>query len=237
MMASSLTELPTELARLPTPLLTDDKTNRVIDDIVKRFKYQANPNSCEPTCIYNVLHELGDRDDRRDIQFSETRINQICGYKHPIGPNVRVIIPNLNKALGRTGYTARDRVRSTFDNLRSVLTDQSCSYPLLGLSYEYLRNEHDYRRSDGSDHVVIVFKANDLSFALYDPFEGLRPSMRRANLGYGKGIVVIPTTDILDYWENASVSTSWMLWVRKETIKTPTLEDYPEKKEVLVKSQ
>jgi hypothetical protein len=55
-------------------MLTDDKTNRVIDDITKRFKYQPNPNSCEPTCIYNVLHELGDRDSRREIQFSEARV-------------------------------------------------------------------------------------------------------------------------------------------------------------------
>ena len=216
-------------------MLTDDKVNRVIDDITKHFKYQANPNTCEPNGIYNILHELGDRHGRKDIQFTEARVDQICGYKHPIGINVRVVVPNLNQALKGTGYTVHDRVRSSFPNLRSVLTDTSCSFPLAGLSFEYLRDIHGYGRTDGSDHVVIVFKASDVNVAVYDPFEGLNPSMRRANQGYGKGVVVLPTSEFLTYWEDAIVSTSWMLWIRKETIKEPTIESFAEAKEVVVK--
>jgi hypothetical protein len=217
----------------------DEKTGRIIGDITKPFKLQPNNSSCETTCVTDILHELASRFEDPDLNFPLQKVNDICGYRNNVGPRIIVVIPNLRKALKAFRYYADDKVGTSHTRLRSVLVDKGCSYPIVGLSHEYLRNERDYRKENDADHTVIVLRSTGEITVVYDPFESIVPMPSRRNQNLGKGVVALKTSDFITYWKGASVSTSWSLWIRKETVMNTLLDSImktPEK-EVLVRKQ
>jgi hypothetical protein len=179
------------------------------------------------------------RFDDPDLNLPLQRVNEICGYRNNVGARMIVVIPNLRKALGAFACSAEEKVGTSHNRLRSVLVDKGCSYPIVGLSHEYLRNERDYRSQNDSDHTVIVFRSTGEITVVYDPFESIVPMPSRKNQNLGRGVVALKTSDFITYWKGASVSTAWSLWIRKETVMNALLDSMlqvPEK-EVLVRKQ
>ena len=109
-------------------------------------------------------------------------------------------------------------------NLVRVIKEKGCSFPLVGLSHEYMRDERDYRGENDADHAVVMFRCSDAITIVYDPFEAVSPAMKRRNEGYGRGVVPMHTWKFLDYWRLASVSRNWMCWVEAATVKNETLQ-------------
>ena len=109
--------------------------------------------------------------------------------------------------------------------------DQGCSYPIVGLSHEYLRNERDYRKDNDADHTVIILRSTGEVTVVYDPFESIVPMPSRRNQNLGTGMVALKTSDFITYWKGASVSTSWCLWIRKETVMNTLLDSAIQTKE------
>jgi hypothetical protein len=202
----------------------DEKTGRIIGDITRPFKLQPNNSSCETTCITDILHEMALRFTDPDLNFPLQKVNDICGYRNNVGPRMIVVVPNLKKALKVFRYSVDEKVGTSHTRMRAILVDQSCSYPVVGLSHEYLRNERDYRKDNDADHTVIVLRSTGEITVIYDPFESIVPMSSRKNQNLGKGVVALKTSDFITYWKGASVSTSWTLWIRKETIMNTLLD-------------
>lgn len=117
--------------------------------------------------------------------------------------------------------------------------DKAFSYPVVGLSHEYLRNERDYRKDNDSDHAVMVFRSTGEITMVYDPFESIKPMPVRLNQNLGRGVVALKTPDFISYWRGASVATQWCLWMKKETIMNTLLDSMKQtpEREVVVQKQ
>lgn len=204
--------------------LVEGKTSKSVGVITERFQLQHNPNSCETTCITNILHNLGDSLSDGRLNLPLARVNRICGYKNPRGVAPDKLVPNLKKALLPLGYNAIEKPDSSRNNLNRIIAESGCSFPVVGLSHEYLRDERDYRGENDSDHAVIMLKCADQVSLIYDPFEHASPAMARKDQGLGRGVVAMHTWKFLDYWRLASVSRNWMLWIERATVNNETLD-------------
>lgn len=200
------------------PQYLDGKTNRVVGDVTKDFKYQPIRNDCFPTCLHNVLHEMAKQHNFFEITFSLKKTHKICLYRWPAGPNFKGI-PNLNKELRPHGYRAYERTSQTYPKLVSVLEDPECSYPIIDLPFRYLVEEVKAFRWDEDvkglpDHDVIVLACDSDKMVFFDPYGGISKNMQKQNEGLGRGIVVIKTESALEYWEDA-YDVCCLIWKRK----------------------
>lgn len=204
--------------------LVEEKTGKSVGVITEHFQIQHEPNSCETTCVTNILHYMGDTVPDPRLKMSLARVNKICGYRNPIGVPPDKLIPNLRKALRPLGYNAVERMGASRNALNRVIAEKGCSFPVVGLSHEYLREERDYRGDNDSDHAVIMLKCTDRLSLIYDPFEAVSPAMARRDQGLGKGVVALHTYRFLDYWKLAQVSRNWTMWIERATVKNETLD-------------
>ncbi|MDG6967119.1 MAG: hypothetical protein JRN03_05305 [Nitrososphaerota archaeon] len=210
--------------------LTDEKQHINIGTLTAKFKLQPIANSCETTCITNILHELSDRFKHPDLHFSEAAINEACGYKAPRGYNTRKLIPGLRDILRPLGWTPSQESRVGHTKLRRVLINKDLSYPLVSLSEEYMREVLDHRTGNFDDHVVVLFRASGQWTVVYDPYGFGSPKTKEKFRTYGAGIIPIRTTDFIRYWTHTTLATKWMFWITKwSPPKRPApLESYSE---------
>lgn len=224
-----------QLAFPPQPVLLDSKTGKALREITTLFKYQPSVDQCYPVSIYNILSNLATRTENQDIALSEKKVNQIARVKEYAAEQPRVVVENLNQVLSRHGYRAHEDRRASTDHLRRVLEDETCSYPLIALSYRYLEIEHrvSFPRSnplDNPDHVVTVLMIDIPTdrMAFFDPYVGIYPPMRRESQGYGRGVIVKPVVRMLDdYWDSA-YDKSWMFWIKWDKSRTTRLTSFVE---------
>ncbi len=209
----------------------DGKKSTDVATITSHFKFQALSNSCYPTCIFNVLKALAISHDYSAIGFSQQRVDKLCGYKQPFGPKLSLVVPNLNKALRSFGYAVYEQVPTTYDGLVKVLGDQESSYPIIGLSYQYLLDRNaveDLDIPNPPDHTVIVLSCNPAETIIFDTYDARIRTMQGQSDRIGRGLYLIPTSQMTAYWEKA-VFGPWAFWVRrrtKESTKSTRLEEY-----------
>lgn len=216
-------------------VLLDSKTGRELREITRLFKYQNQPNTCVPTSIYNILNEIANRTGNKDVALSEKRINEITRTKDYAAEQLRVVVENLNQSLKKFGYRAHQDRNTTTNQLTSILKDETCSFPMIAVSYKYLEVEQRiiFPSSDpllNPDHVIIVLRmdSDTDTMAFFDPYVGISPAMRRESQGYGRGVVVKPVVRMLDdYWDNAW-DKSWMFWVKWDKSTTTRITTYLE---------
>ena len=202
----------------------EEKTQKVMGAITDDFQIQHNPNSCDPTCVANVLHQMADSLQDDHLRIPLHKVNKICGYKNPRGVIPEKLVPNLRRALRPLGYNPVERFGATRTMLNRVIMEKGCSFPIVGLSHEYMREERDYRGDNDADHSVILLKCGEQVSIVYDPFESISPSMERREQGLGRGVVALFTYKFLEYWKLASVASNWMLWIERQTVKNETLD-------------
>ncbi len=217
-------------SEVPTPHL-DGKNGRDVTEVTAYFKFQALPNSCVPTCIRNVLKALAVSHSYPAIALSEQRVNQLCRYRLNFGPIMIDIVPNLNKALKSYGYRAYGQVGITYDTMVKIIEDKDSSYPIIELSHKYLDDRRGSAEELGiphpPDHVIIVLSSNANETIIFDPFDTRSKSMQALPDRIGKGLYLMSTSQITEYWEKAS--TGWAFWISRkagETTKSTVLEQY-----------
>jgi len=165
--------------------------------------------------------------------MTEKKINEICKFKQFIGPKLAVVVKNLNAELRKYRFEAREKQGASYDELMGILKDRNASYPIIGLSYEYLetevlqvrlqvQNRDSYEQMP--DHAAIVLASDDSDTVLYDPYAS-HSKRRKQDPLLSEGIVRRPTPRVLAYWEKALFS-DWMLWIRRLTGKEPDLTTY-----------
>jgi len=139
----------------------------------------------------------------------------------------------MTAALREWGYIAVERSGQKHADLTGILTDSETSFPMVGLSRDYLVYRQAVKQ-DGNpiDHVVIVLSSGGIETVIYDPYEGPSKTMQlqRQDQGMPKGTYMLATARFLSYWEQAS-EPAWMFWVQhkpsgRATAKSPSLESY-----------
>ena len=219
-------------SEVPTPHL-DGKNGNDVSEVAAHFKFQALPNSCYPTCIFNVLKALANSHHYPPIGLPEQRVNKLCGYKLNFGPDMSVVVPNMNKALRSYGYGVYTQVSMTYNALVKIIEDKETSYQSIEVSYEYLEDRGgEAVKLDISyppDHMLIVLSCNATETIIFDPYDARSRAMQGLSDRIGRGLYVISTGQMTEYWEKAFIG-SWAFWVRrrgKETTKSTLLEQYP----------
>jgi hypothetical protein len=221
---------------IPTAHL-DGKKGQDISEITRYFKFQVSSNSCYTTCIFNVLKDLAASHDCPAIGFSEQKVNKLCGYREPFGPKPSLVVPNLNGALRGLGYVVREQLPARYDRLVKILADTESSYPLIGLAYQYLVDRdaaEDLGIPSPPDHTVIVLSCNPTETIIFDPFDARSRAMQKSSDRIGRGLYLIATTQMTDYWVRA-IFSSWAFWVHRESeesAKNMRLERYSMRREV-----
>lgn len=166
----------------------------------------------------------------------EHPINRLCrSTNRLLGPKLEVVVPNMTAALREWGYIAVERSGQRHADLAGILTDSETSFPMVGLSHDYLVYRRAVQRnglSNPIDHVVIVLCSGGTETVIYDPYEGLSRMMQlqRQDQGMPRGTYMLPTARFLSYWEQAS-DPAWMFWVQhkpsgRASAKSPSLESY-----------
>lgn len=205
----------------------DGKRGTDVGLIVSHFKFQPNISSCYPNCIYNILDDLSRAHNSSAIRLAEAKINQICQNRPFLGPKLEVVVPNLNDQIGKWGYTAQENFRTSYSRMTSVLSDLECSYPMIGLSYGYLLERGAVaplnKSMEPPDHVVIVLSSDASETVIYDPYEGLsrRMQLQSQQQGLPRGAFMMVTPRLLEHWQQA-LFPSWMFWVRRKTMLSPS---------------
>jgi hypothetical protein len=166
------------------------------------------------------------------IGFPERRINEICRYRLNFGPIMEDIVSNMNKELKTYGYVSFVGVRTSYGALVKIIQDKASSYPVIALSHKYLDDRCGPAEvldiPNPPDHVVIVLASDSLQTTIFDSFDTRSKTMQSKPDRIGKGLYLMSTGLITDYWEKA-FGASWMFWITKkgkETTKTTVLEQY-----------
>jgi hypothetical protein len=223
---------------VPAPHL-EGKNEKDISEVTAYFKLQNQPNACYPTCICNVLKALANMHQYPPIAFPEHQVNKLCGYRMDFGPNMSIVVPNMDKALRSHGYGAYTKIPTTYDALVKIVEDKESSYPVIEVSYKYLEDRTDLAEDEvgiGSppDHMIIVLSCNPDQTIIFDPYDAHSKVMQTRPDRVGRGLYVISTGQLTEYWEKAFYG-SWTFWVRrktKETTKSTFLDQYSSTREV-----
>lgn len=186
--------------------------------------------SCYTTCIYNILGELAQRNGTPEIVLSEKRVNDLCRFKPYSGPQCEVVVRNLNSVIRQHGYRAHESRGSTYDMLKKILEDETCSFPILGFSYKYLEVELQTKfppnSRDNPDHAVTLLLDDGVNSALFDPYLTIRHNSQVGRQNQGRGVLALPTGRLTDeYWGKASDS-NWMFWIQWDRSKSTRLETF-----------
>jgi len=213
----------------------DGKNGIDVSEVTAYFKFQALPNSCVPTCIHNVLKALAASHRYPPIALSERRVNQLCRYRLNFGPIMNDIVSNMKGAIRSFGYAAYAGAHMTYGTLAKVIDDKEGSYPVIELSHKYLDDRCDSTEDSTSenppDHVVIVLCSDPNETIIFDPFDTRNKVMRKLPDRIGRGLYLMPTGQIMEYWDKAF--RSWAFWIgrlsrkTRGTTRSTVLEQYP----------
>ncbi len=205
---------------------------RLLEDIIRNFKFQSQGDDCWAVCIHDILTELSERLERPELRQSESRLNRAMGYGRSMGAlSIRLdrVKPNINRLLSPFGYKVEERTDTTLPGLEQSISDENLSYPVASLSHLYLKEKKSSVRlkfegepPPGIDHTVIVLKADSANVLFFDPLE------RFSRGGRGNdGLIAMSAPTFLAYWSQEAVERQWIMYItplpRRRVL---PLEDY-----------
>ena len=206
--------------------------HRPMTDIIRGFKFQSQRDDCWSVCIHNVLEELADRLDEPVFRQSEARLNKAMGYGSGMGAlGIRLdrVRPNVNRLIEASGYGLVEQAGVGFDGLVVNIKSEELSYPVAGLSSQYLSDKPRGARlriegdlAEAVDHTCIVLAADSSNVTIFDPLERFSGSGKGSD-----GIISLSTPSFLSYWSRASVEREWLMYAAPLAgLRTRTLLDF-----------
>jgi len=157
-----------------------------IERAIKGWKYQAEMDTCLPTCLYNVLSEIaGRKNNYPSFMPTIEQLRQLTGHT-PGGASweeahkgIRVEM-RRKKVIEWTIETKED-VRMDTKRLCNLVQDMNTSFPIITMGGEYIADAHSVKLS-GSPHTwlshsVVVVMCEADSFFIFDTynFDGKSP--------------------------------------------------------------
>jgi len=154
------------------------------------------------------------------------------GYGRGLGAlNIRIdrVRPAVNELIGPLGFELIEESLVGFDGLLVNLRSDGFSYPIAGMSFQYLADKPEQAslRFEGEpassvDHTVIVLAADTEEVTVFDPME----RFSKAGKG-GDGLISLSTPAFLSYWSQASVEREWLMYAAPvKRRREKTLLDY-----------
>ena len=184
---------------------------------------QGEP-SCLPCSLYNIVHEISSRDVAPlESAFSFEDVSKYLGYNPITGTSWDSLDAAMRKMirLSRTNLWSphvEETVRSTDGRtLCDKASDERCSFPLVTLGGEYLRDVYGLELPDNPmlwlSHTVVVLGCEGDDSIIYDPY-----AMSRG----AEPVRVLPMDELKRYWSLANVPRGHAWFQRQGRV----LEEY-----------
>lgn len=196
--------------------------NQDLEEIVRRFVRQPEPDMCETVSMKNILDELARRHEVRKLRISLKKLNEFYDYRRGVGTDSVVGISRLGDYLGKSGYRIRKEYgpSSNLELLDDIVRDENSSFPVISVHPEYFSEQNiRYQAKDKTEmeHVLVVLAVgNDVTF--YDPYE--RFLLKSTRVSSVKNTLY--RARILHHWERTE-EPRWVVWVERLT---PRLEHF-----------
>jgi len=194
-----------------------------INSIWESFQPQHSYDDCLPCNLLNIINDYGKRMkhisaflDKNKLSITKNHINTICDYEEGIdctrGGDFR---GRLNDFL--SAYNLMIEINegsfSDFQKLVAVFLNNKYSYPIVGLSPEYLNDigvNHESQNAQYQwDHIIIILGTDEQNIYFYDSF--IKMMMSRGSLMERK--YSISQTKFYSYWSNATFP-NWIGYVK-----------------------
>lgn len=193
-----------------------------MEEIVKRFQRQPEPDMCETAAMKCILDVLAGRHGKTNIKLSLSKINVHYSYRRGMGGDSELGISNLNDYLVKRGYRVQTRSGkgSTLELLKAIIESEERSFPIISVSPDYFEEQNRRYRATGEctwEHVLIVLGVND-EVEFFDPYEKFL--LKSSNISEVCNTLSKPK--MLRYWERTS-QLRWVVWIEKLS---PRLEDF-----------
>ena len=186
------------------------------------FPYDKQPtyNTCETTCMKNILGELAKRHSAPKINLGLKKINKMYDYQLLAGSKTALGVNNLRRSLRPHGYEVKEVFgdKSNVELLGRIIKESNCSYPVVAVSPAFFDNEttvsHRNYRTDSSnaetrveyEHAIIVIDVDD-EITFCDPMENYKRHGACTLTKMGS-----PT--FVRLW-NEIESPKWVVWIEK----------------------
>jgi hypothetical protein len=193
-----------------------------IDEVIKKFQRQPEPDMCETAAVKSILDELAARHGISGIKRALGKINEYYNYRRGIGGDSELGISNLNDFLAKSGYRVQIKSgkESTLELLKGRIESADCSFPLISVSPEYFKEQNQRYEVTGEpslEHILIILKVND-DVKFFDPYEKFL--LRSSNIDEVSNSLSKPK--LLRHWERTS-QPRWVVWIERVS---PRLEHY-----------
>lgn len=192
---------------------------------VSEFHPQPEPDSCLPTALKNVLHELAERKDEPALKHSISDLADALDYKKHRASASDRLASRIDPLLEEAGYEVNLMVGVDFEQLQQIITSEDRSLPICELHesyFESIRSEdRGYVPEAGRDgyggwqHVVIPFKINDENVLYFDPFVQFFHNIDELD---DSGAMTQPIKAFNEWWSRPE--KRWTLWVEQSEQKT-----------------
>lgn len=188
---------------------------------VEGFRWQASAWDCEPTQVFNILHELANRHANPSVGLGLDVIHRVFPAALE-GPSWSHAIRALGKRLPSNYKVvyALGSTNSRWPNVEAVLAADDCSLPIIAVSSEYWKEvTTGGNEGAGMDHALVVVGRSEDKIVVFDSYIAILARSTYARTGIGKlkisdGLVKIEEVELIRYWEESQVPR-YQLWVQR----------------------
>ena len=150
--------------------------------IVANWMSQENMEpSCTPCCLFNIMYELSERDIAPlDVRPMYKTVCKTLGFSSILGVGWNMVRPGMSKLLRKSKNklwtpAVRENDRSLpIKLICDIIRRDNCSYPLMSLGPEYLRDEYGVELKGNPyhwfGHAVVVLRCSDGDCLMFDPY-------------------------------------------------------------------
>ena len=193
------------------------------DGLTEGWMVQPNISSCLPVCIFNVLTEMAKRVDNvfKDT-YSYGKISVAVRYDIRLGTSWDLALDGIRRMFREDKVQHwilrdQDERRSSSERICSIIDSPTCSFPILSLGAEYLRDTYDIELVgnpyDWPSHCVVAIQCQEKECILHDPY---------APINGESPIKRMTRSRLEDYWTTADPIKA-MAWFEKVSM---PLEQY-----------
>lgn len=193
------------------------------ESTTESFKYQPGLQDCLPVAVKNALSDLANRHEKPQIDHSEKEIKEMSDYDPEMGTSGRSLAANLGSELEQFGYTVKDRVNCSLEELKDITQSDSSSLPVVSLKPEYFDEIKEWdprgsRRGKNRPHAVVVFKINSEEVLFFDPYGQMQLRSGARNQPKRR----LEQRTFLSLWNTKRSWPRWVLWI--DRLQKTTLE-------------
>lgn len=193
---------------------------------VTDFHTQPEPDSCFPTALKNIFHDLADRKDEPSLRYSVSDLGDALNYVENRASASDRLASRLDPLLEDAGYEVNHMTGVGYDQLQTIIESDDRSLPLCEFHEQYFEDvgQHtdEYTPEPGLDgygrwkHIIVPFKINTDTVLYFDPYIQFFHNLDDLD---ESGAMNVPINSFNEWWSRPE--KRWTLWI--EPMKQQTL--------------